>query len=111
MASMALLMDNLKVNPEARRLLGNPYALVPGERGPDRNESRSVEWSDEHQQWVGPFIMAGCNTRVVRRTHSLLGHPWGEAFSYMEVLGTGDGVGGWLRGQRRDSAIWASMSP
>ena len=35
--------------------------------------------------------MAGINTRVVRRTHSLLGYPWGGDFRYDEAVLTGDG--------------------
>jgi len=96
-ASMAQLMDTLRVEKQARRTLANPYALVPGGTGPDRNESRDVSYSDAHQQWTTPFIMAGCNTRVVRRSHALLGKPWGEDFSYTEVMGTGTGTRGWIR--------------
>jgi len=98
-ASMAILMDTLRVDPSARRLLGNPYALVPGATGPDRNESRAVAFSAVHRQWTTPFIMAGCNTRVVRRSHALLGNPWGSDFSYTEVMGTGPDFRGWLRAQ------------
>ena len=43
--------------------------------------------------------MAGCNTRVVRRSHALQGYPWGEDFSYAEAMGTGRGARGWLRAQ------------
>jgi len=96
-ASMAILMDTLRVDPSARRLLGNPYALVPGDTGPDKNESRAVAYSSLHKQWTTPFIMAGCNTRVVRRSHALLGKPWGADFSYTEVMGTGPGRRGWFR--------------
>ena len=49
--------------------------------------------------WTTPFIMAGCNTKVVRRSHALLGKPWGEDFSYAEAMGTGRGFKGWFRGQ------------
>jgi len=98
-ASMAILMDTLRVDPSARRLLGNPYALVPGAKGPDKNESRAVEYSAAHGQWTTPFIMAGCNTRVVRRSHALLDKRWGSEFSYTEVMGTGPGRSGWVRAQ------------
>ena len=41
--------------------------------------------------------MATVNTRVVRRSHALLGYPWGNSFRYHEAIRTGHGAGGWLR--------------
>jgi short subunit dehydrogenase-like uncharacterized protein len=38
--------------------------------------------------------MAAANTRIVFRTHSLLGHPWGDDFTYGEAMLMGDGIGG-----------------
>jgi len=98
-ASMALLFDGIKRDRSILRLMGNPYALDPGFRGPDKNDSRSVSFWTTHQAWTAPFIMAGCNTRVIRRSHALLGRPWGEDFSYAEAMGTGRGLSGWFRGQ------------
>jgi short subunit dehydrogenase-like uncharacterized protein len=98
-ASMALIFDGIRNDRSLLRLMANPYALVPGGSGPDRNDSRSVEHWPDHKTWTAPFIMAGCNTRVVRRTHALLSHPWGEDFSYAEAMGTGPGVKGWVRAQ------------
>jgi len=98
-ASMALLFDSIRRDRSILRLMANPYALVPGETGPDRNDSRAVEYWPEHRMWTTPFIMAGCNTRVVRRSHALLGYPWGRDFSYAEAMGTGRGLRGWFRAQ------------
>jgi short subunit dehydrogenase-like uncharacterized protein len=39
--------------------------------------------------WVGPFLMAPINTRIVRRSaalHAGLGQSYGDAFSYQEYL-------------------------
>jgi short subunit dehydrogenase-like uncharacterized protein len=33
----------------------------------------------------------------VRRSHALLGYPWGRDFRYREAIMTGRGIGGWLR--------------
>ena len=98
-ASMALLFDGIKRDRSILRLMGNPYALDPGFRGPDKNDSRAVSFWPTHKAWTAPFIMAGCNTRVIRRSHALLGRPWGEDFSYAEAMGTGRGLSGWFRGQ------------
>jgi short subunit dehydrogenase-like uncharacterized protein len=96
-ASMGVLFDAIAEDRTLLRLMANPYALVPGGTGPDKNDSKCVEYWPEHGVWTAPFIMAGCNTRVVRRTHALLGMPWGEDFSYAEASGTGPGVSGWMR--------------
>ena len=41
--------------------------------------------------------MATVNTRVVRRTHALLGYPWGKSFRYHEAIRTAPGAGGWIK--------------
>ena len=40
--------------------------------------------------WTGPFVMAGFNTRIVRRSNALLGWRYGRAFRYREVVDFGD---------------------
>ncbi len=42
--------------------------------------------------WTGPFVMAGFNTRIVRRSNALLGWRYGRAFRYREVVDFGSGV-------------------
>ena len=49
------------------------------------------------ETWTAPFVMASVNTRVVRRTHALLGYPWGRDFRYHEAVRTGPGPAGWVR--------------
>jgi len=109
-ASMALLFDGIRTDRSILRLMGNPYALVPGGTGPDKNDSQAVRFSPDHNTWTAPFIMAGCNTRVVRRSHALQGHPWGEDFSYTEVMGTGRGLKGWLRAHSMRLALGALVT-
>ena len=48
-------------------------------------------------EWIAPFVMAATNTRVVQRTHALLGRPWGDGFLYDEAMRMGDNVGGAIR--------------
>jgi short subunit dehydrogenase-like uncharacterized protein len=45
----------------------------------------------EDGRWLGPFVMAMVNTRVVRRSNALLGYAYGHEMRYREVtdLGTG----------------------
>jgi len=42
---------------------------------------------------LGPFIMAGLNTRVVRRSNALHDWAYGRRFRYREVTGFGSGPG------------------
>lgn len=46
--------------------------------------------------WLAPFFMAFFNTRVVRRSHSLLGHQWGSQLRYREAMKTRPGIKGRL---------------
>ncbi len=84
--------------PAMKRLLADPYALDPenSPRGKDKDQlAPRVERA--LGIWTGPFVMAPVNTRVVRRTHALLGHPYGDQFSYSEAVGTGRGALGLLK--------------
>jgi short subunit dehydrogenase-like uncharacterized protein len=97
-ASMMNIVDELKTNPGLRKVLGNPYALNPeGVRGPDKGDQTGARYDEDLGFWTAPFIMAAINTRVVRRSHALMGLPWGEDFRYSEVMGTGKGPNGLWR--------------
>ena len=96
-ASMLNIFEELKKDPSLRKILGNPYALNPdGIRGPDKGDQNGVRY-DEHLGWTGPFVMAAINTRVVRRSHALMGLPYGPDFRYSEVMSTGRRLGGFTR--------------
>jgi short subunit dehydrogenase-like uncharacterized protein len=99
MASMMNLMQEARADREVARVLARPYSLNPAgeQRGPDRGDQRGIRFDDTAQCWTAPFIMASVNTRVVRRSHALLGYPWGQDFRYHEAIRTGRGIGGWLR--------------
>ncbi len=99
MASMMNLMREARADREVARVLARPYSLNPeGERrGPDRGDQRGIRFDADARSWTAPFIMASVNTRVVRRSHALLGYPWGKEFRYREAIRTGRGPGGWFR--------------
>lgn len=92
-ASMMTMMEQMRKDPAIRKVLGNPYALAPhGMRSGPRQPNVTIPEVDELSgQWVGPFVMAATNTRVVHRTHALLGRPWGDEFMYDEAMLTGNG--------------------
>ena len=97
--SMINTRDHLRMDLKLRGLLGNPYALNPEEdpSGPDESDLKSVEWDHRMKCWTGPFVMAGINTRVVRRTNALLNNRYGTDFRYSEVLSFPNGAVGWMR--------------
>jgi short subunit dehydrogenase-like uncharacterized protein len=87
--------DEMRANAEARRLVEDPYALSP-DRGaePDLGDQSDLRWARHDAGlgiWVGPFIMAGLNTRVVRRSNALQDWAYGRRFRYREVTGFGSG--------------------
>ncbi len=92
-ASMMQLMEEASGNPDLRKELANPYMLAPaGMTTGVRQPNISIPTNDEASGgWVGPFVMAAVNTRVVHRTHALLGRPWGDDFVYDEAMMMGEG--------------------
>jgi short subunit dehydrogenase-like uncharacterized protein len=96
-ASMIELMRTVSADPEARRLMNDPYTLTP-DRGaepelgaqPDLRWRRGREIAPELDgYWVGAFVMAAANTRIVRRTNALLDYAYGRRFSYAEQMSMG----------------------
>ena len=92
-ASLINVADEAKADPSLRQTLGNPYALAPdGMRSGPRQPNVMAPTRDAASgEWVGPFVMAGINTKVVHRSHALLGRPWGDEFVYDEVMAMGGG--------------------
>lgn len=94
-ASLKHQVEETRADPALARAVADPYALSPersGEPdlGPER-ELRGVERDRTLDTWVGPFVMASTNTRVVRRSNALAGWAYGRRFLYREVMGFGSG--------------------
>lgn len=98
-ASVLNIVEEASSNPALRRVLTNPYALAPeGMRTGVRQPNVTLPMRDEASgRWVAPFVMASVNTRVVHRSHALLGRPWGDDFLYDEAMMTGPGPIGAVR--------------
>ncbi|MBT8206821.1 MAG: saccharopine dehydrogenase, partial [Acidimicrobiia bacterium] len=92
-ASMINVMNDVAANPKLRKVLGNPFALAPDgmRHGVNQPNVTIPQHDDVSGQWVGPFVMASINTRIVHRSHALLGRPWGDDFTYDEAMLMGDG--------------------
>lgn len=87
-ASMLNIMEEARKDPQVRRLVADPYVLYPAnaEPGPDGPDQKTAVYDPDFNQWTSPFIMAGINTRVVRRSNALLGFPWDRGFRYDEAV-------------------------
>lgn len=98
-ASMMNMMDEAKTDKSIFETLQDPYALNPlnQPRGPDGNDQMGTVYDHDFRQWSGPFMMAGINTRVVRRSNALLNYSYGREFRYSEAILTGSGPGGYIR--------------
>lgn len=92
-ASMLNVVAEATTDEEVRRILADPYALAPPDlrTGPSQPEVLKPERDPVTGHWLGPFVMAAVNTRVVHRTHALLGRPWGPEFRYREAMDLGAG--------------------
>ena len=72
-------------DPSIGAVLANPFALTPGFAGPAQPDGDTPYEDKLTGSWVGPFMMAGINTKAVHRTNFLAGHPWGTGFQYDEM--------------------------
>jgi short subunit dehydrogenase-like uncharacterized protein len=85
----------VRADPSRRAVTADPYALSPDRSAEpdlgDESDVRGTFFDDHASQWVAPFVMAGINTRVVRRSNALLGFRYGRRFRYREVMGLGTG--------------------
>jgi len=111
-ASMLNMLEEAGRDPSVRRVLADPYALSPaGEaRGPDGPDQTAPVYDPDFEQWTGPFVMAGINTRVVRRSNALLGYPYGRDFRYDEATLMGSGPAGWLKAAGLSAGLGATVA-
>ena len=80
--------------------MNDPYTLTP-DRGaepelgaqPDARWRRGGEIAPELDgYWVGAFVMAAMNTRIVRRSNALLDYAYGRRFEYAEQMSMGTSI-------------------
>ncbi|MEA5464583.1 saccharopine dehydrogenase family protein [Leptothoe sp. PORK10 BA2] len=100
-ASGINLLKEANADPTLRQELDNPYSLCP-----DSSQSLEhfptlvpVQYDQDFQGWVSPFVMAAINTRIVLRSNALLDYAYGQQFQYDEAVLTGPKATGWLAAQ------------
>jgi len=98
-ASLNNVLAEAAKDPSIYETLSNPYGLNPnGEQsGPDKKDLMTVKYDEDIKEWLSPFVMAGINTKVVRRSNALAGYPYGKDFLYSEAVSTGDGFSGRMK--------------
>lgn len=109
-ASLQNVLAEAQSDSSVYAILQDPYALNPeGQReGKDQLDITKAEYDPDVDAWVAPFVMAGINTKVVRRSHALAGFPYGKDFRYEEVVLAGKGLKGRL--QAHGGALTMAMA-
>lgn len=93
-ASLRLTMAEAKTDPTVIPRLMSGFALTEGWTGADQPTGHKPYLDEEFGSWVTPFVMATINTKTVHRSNFLMGRPYGDDFTYEEMLFTGPGEKG-----------------
>jgi len=103
-----------KHDPNARRILTEPYSInPPGERqGPDLASSNALRSEELADGWTAPFLMAYMNERIVRRSNALLDFEYGRDFRYHERSRLGRGPAGLAKAaiMAAGTALWPAVA-
>ncbi|PNW82174.1 hypothetical protein CHLRE_06g277100v5 [Chlamydomonas reinhardtii] len=67
-------------------------------KGPDRPAGLLPRWLPAARTWAGPFIMEGCNAKIVQASHALLRDSaapleYGKDFKFTEMIAASGAVG------------------
>jgi len=93
LASLMGQQEEVRASAVRRQMVQDPYALSPDRAAePDLGREQDLDrgtYDGDLRMWIGPFAMAGVNTRVVRRSNALQGWAYGRRFRYREVTGFG----------------------
>ncbi len=94
--SMQNVLKEASDSKQVKDLLLNPYGLNPSGHlnGPDKRDLMSIVYDKKIKSWIAPFMMAGINTKIVRRSNALTNYKYGKKFSYDEAIMTGGGIKG-----------------
>ncbi|MCV6623452.1 MAG: saccharopine dehydrogenase NADP-binding domain-containing protein [Cellvibrionaceae bacterium] len=94
LASFKATMAAAAKDPELVNVLMNPFSLTGSSNGPEQPHGMAPIYEDDLQSWSAPFVMATINTKNIHRSNFLMGHQYGEDFTYDEMMLTGPGDNG-----------------
>ena len=93
-------IEAVEADRDRGRVQRDPFALSAARSaepdGQDQRDAMYVYRDATTGRWTAPWLMAAYNSRIVRRSDSLLGHAYGPAFRYREAVGFGRGTRGRL---------------
>ena len=97
--SMNNLLKEAYADKSVFKVLNNPYGLNPKDKmeGLDKKDLRKIIFDNESKSWIYPFIMAGINTKIVRRSNALSNFQYGKEFTYEEATIAGKGISGFWK--------------
>jgi short subunit dehydrogenase-like uncharacterized protein len=110
-ATIIYLFDLMARDKSITKVLADPNALIPAGENLKKpvNDELNIKWSKDLNKWVGPFIMAPFNTRVVRRSNYLLKYKYGKNFQYSEKQAFGKGSSGFAKAALATTGLIAAF--
>lgn len=109
-ASGAETTKRAMADPAIMQRLLSPFALTPGYQGAQQPTGHKPYEDADFGAWVAPFFMAVINTKNVHRSNLLLGHAYGEDFTYEEMMFAGKGEDGAKMAERITKTDIGAMS-
>lgn len=106
-ASLINVVKQATKDAALRKELQNPYSVCPTEqrKGVRQRNVAKPEHDANMKSWLGPWVMAAINTRVVHRSNALLNRAYGDEFRYDESMMMGNGI----KGRARATGLAAAM--
>jgi len=98
--SMIDFLNTMSSDPQARRAMNDPYTLSPDRAAePELGSQPDIRWRRGREiapeldgYWLGAFVMAAVNSRIVRRSNALLDYAYGRRLAYAEQISLGRSV-------------------
>ena len=93
-ASFLNIMEKSRKNKNVRKIVYDPHSLSSSTDliMSDENDLKKIIYDKTIKSWIGPFVMASINTRIVRRSNYLLNYTYGKDFVYNEALIIGKSI-------------------
>lgn len=98
LGSLLNVAEEAANNPALQQELKDIYSLTPltNEQRPQQHSIGKATYDDDIDKWVGPFMMAPINERVVHRSNALSDYSYSKNFRYNEAMAITSGPIGYL---------------